>query len=350
MKIASATIALQGQHFSETRSERSESLRSWIGNERPNFEGKESTASAPSVSISDSARQAQAGSAGAVKPADDGTTTDPILRMLEIMLEWITGQPVKIFRASDFLTGGTAAANSAAAQSSSQGNAAAPRAGYGVEYDRHAVYEETEETRFSATGTVRTTDGHEIAVRLDAAMSRHYREENNVSVRLGDARRKDPLVINFAGTAAQLSNQRFRFDLMGNGNAEEIPLLASGSGYLALDLNGNGRIDSGAELFGPTSGSGYAELTKYDDDHNGWIDENDAVYSRLRLWTPDGAGHGELASLQEKDVGAIHLGRAATPFELRGDGNTDLGAVKDTGIYLKESGGVGTVQEIDLTV
>lgn len=348
MKIASSAVALQSRHFAETRSERSESLRSWIGARRPDFEGRESAApnAQPIVEISTSARAAQSSESAAVEAADP-TDGDPFLTMLRVMLEWITGEPVRIFRPGDFF-GNTASAAAPAPAAPPQ--ASARRAGFGVEYDYRAVHEETEETAFSAAGTIRTADGQNIDFRLDLAMRRHYRAEASVSVRIGDAVRKDPLVVNFAGTAAQLSNQRFRFDLTGDGKAEEIPLLASGSGYLALDLNLNGRIDSGAELFGPASGSGFAELARHDEDGNGWIDENDAVFSRLRVWTPDGSGGGELLSLQERNVGAIHLGRIGTPFELRGPGNEDLGGIRESGIFLTESGTAGTVQEIDLTV
>ncbi|MDK9724390.1 MAG: hypothetical protein OEL88_05830 [Sterolibacteriaceae bacterium MAG5] len=349
MKIASANVALQGRHFAETRTEKSESLRSWIGSRRPDFEGRETAGAGPrpTVQISESARLAQSAETQSAGTAD-ATDSDPFVAMLRVMLEWITGEPVKIFRPEDFFSSGPP---SVAAPSRPASRQAAPGgAGFGIEYDFHAVREETEETRFSAAGMVRTTDGREIGFRLEAVMQRYYREETNISVRVGDAQRKDPLVINFAGTAAQLSNQRFRFDLTGDGNAEDIPLLASGSGYLALDLNLNGRIDSGAELFGPASGSGFAELDRYDDDRNGWIDENDAVFSRLGVWTPDSEGKGELATLKERNVGAIYLGRTDTPFELRGAGNEDLGGVRESGIFLTESGTAGTVQEIDLTL
>lgn len=355
MKIASATVALQGQHFSETRSEKNEALRSWVGNRRPDFEGRERFTSAPrpAVRISDSARLlAQSAETNTVETAN-ATDSDPILTMLRVMLEWITGEPVQIFRPSDFLgngqtteTGAALAQNGKAPSRQTQ----ARSAGFGVEYDYHATYEETEATRFSAAGVVKTADGREIDFRVDLAMNRHYREETSVSVRLGDAQRKDPLVVNFTGTAAQLSNQRFRFDLMGDGDMKEIPVLGSGSGFLALDLNMNGRVDSGQELFGPTSGSGFADLARYDEDRNGWIDENDGVFSRLRVWTPDAAGNGELASLKERNVGAILLARTDTPFELRGAENEDLGGIRETGLFLSEAGAVGTVQEIDLTI
>jgi hypothetical protein len=117
-------------------------------------------------------------------------------------------------------------------------------------------------------------------------MQRSYRQESSFSLRLGDATAIDPLVINFDGTAAQLQDQRFAFDLNGDGETDNVPLLAGNRGYLALDTNQNALIDNGLELFGPGTGNGFAELARHDSDGNGWIDEADPVYQQLRVWTP----------------------------------------------------------------
>lgn len=340
MKIANSSVAMESSHLRAERHESSETLRSWRG-QRPDFEGTRSIAppAVPAPQISETA-QAQA-----IADARDPAESDPMLLLLRTMIEWFTGEPVKIFDASqiDMSAGAATTSVDAAAQQAQR------PAGFGIEYDFHALHEEFERTDFTAQGVVRTADGKEIAFTLNLTMARHYREETNVSVRAGDARRTDPLVINFDGAAARLSNQRFRFDLDADGLAEDVPLLGGGRGYLALDLNGNGRIDSGAELFGPASGSGFDQLAKHDDDGNGWIDEGDAIFERLRVWTPDATGAGAPASLAARGVGALHLGRTETAFELRGAANEDLGAVRDTGIYLTDSGTVGTLQEIDLT-
>ena len=338
MKIVDTDVAMASRHTLSVRQETSESLLSWRGNRRPAAAGE--TAATPAPQISEPGRAAEA--ADARSAADN----DPFILLLRTMIEWFTGEPVTIFDASQI---DPAAAASTPPAGAPARQAAAP-AGFGIEYDYHALREEFERTDFSATGIVRTADGKEIAFRLDLTMARHYREETNISVRAGDARRKDPLVINFAGNAAQLSNQRFRFDLDADGRADDVPLLGGGSGYLSLDLNANGRIDSGAELFGPASGSGFAELAHYDEDGNGWIDETDAVFNRLRVWTPEATGAGALTTLAARGVGALYLGRVDTAFELRGAANEDLGAVRDTGIYLTESGAAGSLQEIDLSV
>ena len=127
----------------------------------------------------------------------------------------------------------------------------------------------------------------------------------------------DPLVLRFDGPAQALQNQRFAFDLQGDGSADNVPLLAQGWGYLALDRNQNGRIDDGLELFGPRTDNGFAELAALDDDGNGWIDEGDAAFKDLRIWRPSADGGGSLQTLQAEGVGALGLANAATPFALR---------------------------------
>ncbi|MEA3469756.1 MAG: hypothetical protein U9R57_16250 [Thermodesulfobacteriota bacterium] len=46
------------------------------------------------------------------------------------------------------------------------------------------------------------------------------------------------------------------------------------------------KINNGAELFGPTTGHGFQERAQYELDFIGWIDENDSIFSSLRIWKP----------------------------------------------------------------
>ena len=84
--------------------------------------------------------------------------------------------------------------------------------------------------------------------------------------------------------------------------------------FLLLDRNEDGKINDGSELFGTKSGDGFRDLSEYDEDRNGWIDENDSVFSKLKVWTKDSEGNDKLLNLKQADVGAIYLGNIDTEF------------------------------------
>lgn len=290
-------------------------------------------------------------SADAIKDEQDAAVDgDPKLILIRQMLELWLGHAVKIFDAGE-LQARLQEAEQATPQPPAQPSGERPTsAGFGIEYDRQERYSEVEQTQFAASGTVKTADGREINFQLQLSMQRSYVEESNVSIRLGDAARKvDPLVLNFSGSAAQLTDQRFSFDLNADGQKEQISFVAPGSGFLVFDRNQDGRINDGRELFGPTTNDGFAELAALDDDGNGWIDESDAAFDKLQIWSRDGAGNDRLQSLATAGVGAIALSRVATPFDIKDNANELLGQVRSSGIFLQEDGVAGTIQQIDLT-
>ena len=210
-------------------------------------------------------------------------------------------------------------------------------------------HEEAEDTAFRTSGTVRTADGREISFGMELGMSRRFREETKIENIAEIVDLTDPLVINLDGNIAGLSDQKFMFDIDADGEEESISYLQGGSGYLALDKNGDGVINDGSELFGTKSGDGFADLAEYDADGNGWIDENDPIFDKLLIWAKDENGKDELYALKEAGVGAICLQRAATDFSLNSQkDNTQNGQIRSTGIFLYENGNAGTVQQLDL--
>ena len=213
---------------------------------------------------------------------------------------------------------------------------------------QETYFEESESASFSTTGTVKTSDGREISFHVNVGMSREFQEYYKEDLELASFKFCDPLVINLDTDMAQLEDQTFYFDIDGDGEQDEIAQLKSGSGYLALDRNGDGVIGDGKELFGTESGNGFADLAKYDEDGNGWIDENDAVWSKLKIWSKDENGKDVLYSLEEKGVGAICLQNVSTDFTQKGAEGQTLGAIRNTGVFLYENGNVGTVQHVDV--
>lgn len=208
---------------------------------------------------------------------------------------------------------------------------------------------EHERTDFASTGKVQTADGRTLDFTLELGMCRDYSCERK-TVTVEKAVLRDPLVINFDGKAAELSGKCFAFDLDCDGTSESIAALASGSAYLAFDANDDGRINDGSELFGTKSGNGFADLARFDLDGNRWIDENDDVFARLRIWAPDGEGQDALSTLAQRSVGALYLDSVETPFSLTDSENRLLAQVRASGVYLREDGGVGTLQQVDLAV
>lgn len=327
MKIASANLQLASSHASLQHREIRESLRMTLTPPaRPAVEAQ----------ISDAGKAAHAADEASRSAIDN----DPQLSLLRSVIEMLTGRPIKLLDPATFGAGNDAPAPAPQALA----------AGYGIDYQYHESYSEVEATRFAASGIVKTADGREISFNLELTMTRAFLQESDFRLQAGDAARKtDPLVLNFAGNAAQLTDRRFAFDLNSDGASEQIHFAAPGSGFLAFDRNSNGRIDNGSELFGPGSGDGFRDLAALDGDHNGWIDENDAAFAQLQVWRKDADGNDSLSSLSELGVGAIALARIATPFEIKSANNESFGEVRSSGIFLQEDGTAGTMQQIDLT-
>lgn len=217
-------------------------------------------------------------------------------------------------------------------------------------YSTQYYHAETENTSFSTQGTVKCADGREINFNLNLEMSRSFQEYYEENLSYTQTSLCDPLIINLNGNIADLSDQTFYFDLDGDGQEDEINRLAAGSGFLALDKNGDGIINDGTELFGTQSGNGFADLADYDTDHNGFIDEGDEIWDKLKIWVMDENGNQQLYSLADKGVGAICLQNNATNFAITDDANQTKGVIRSTGVFLYENGNVGTVQHVDMAL
>lgn len=366
MKIADSAIQLYSQHTSLEKNEQRESLTVWkSGQDRRTVINDDSeeqalsslkkTAMDLSVKVSLSAevksRMSVEEKTDLVSGQDDAML-DLKMLILQELVERLTGRKIQAVHVTD----SGRAENVPVAQAPvaagqivpvQQGNAPTQDAGFGMIYEYHASHYESESTSFTAQGKILTSDGQEIDFSAQLTMSRENYSEQNVTIKAGEAL-KDPLVINFNGTAAELTQTRFQFDLNTDGTNEQIAFLVPGSGFLALDKNGDGTINNGSELFGPGTGNGFNELAAHDSDGNNWIDENDAVFGSLRIWAKDSAGNDQLFTLGQKGVGALFLGNVATPFSIKNGENQLVGQVRSTGVFLQENGGVGTLQQIDL--
>ncbi|MBO4901752.1 MAG: hypothetical protein J5518_03040 [Lachnospiraceae bacterium] len=216
-----------------------------------------------------------------------------------------------------------------------------------VTYTEEYSFSESEQTDFSAAGKVVCADGREIDFSLEIGMSRSF--ESSYAVSFEKLEAIDPLVINLDCNVADVSDQKFFFDLDADGTEDEIPMLAKGSGFLALDKNGDGTVNDGSELFGTACGNGFADLSAYDSDGNGWIDEADEVFDKLKIYSFSEDGEAQLYTLKERGIGAIGLHSVGTQFSLNDvSTNATSAYIRRTGIFLYENGGIGSMQQMDI--
>ncbi|MBQ7980619.1 MAG: hypothetical protein IJ305_03320, partial [Oscillospiraceae bacterium] len=130
----------------------------------------------------------------------------------------------------------------------------------------------------------------------------------------------DPIILDLDGDGFNVETKEngTNFDLDKNGFAEKINWTTK-DGFLCLDLNGNGSIDNGGEVFGDQTlladgtkaKNGFEALAQYDSNSDGVIDANDEIYSNLRVWV-DGDGDGisaggELKTLADLGITSINL-------------------------------------------
>jgi Ca2+-binding RTX toxin-like protein len=124
-----------------------------------------------------------------------------------------------------------------------------------------------------------------------------------------------PIVLDLSGSGAFLSTISVRFDVDGDGKRDKVGWISGGQGFLVLDRNGNGLIESGAELsFAqdlPGASTDLEGLRAYDSNADGLFDGRDGRFAEFRIWQDsdeDGeTDAGELRSLAEHGIVSIDL-------------------------------------------
>ena len=142
-----------------------------------------------------------------------------------------------------------------------------------------------------------------------------------------------PLALDLNGDGVQTMGieQGVQFDLLATGSAQNVGWLDGQDGWLALDLDDNGRIDSGAELLGSSTrladGSlardGWQALAQHDGNADGVIDLRDEVFLDLKVWVDANSNGqteaGELRSLADLQIVSLDLNHAGGEIAQNGN-------------------------------
>jgi hypothetical protein len=131
-----------------------------------------------------------------------------------------------------------------------------------------------------------------------------------------------PIVLDLNGDGINTvaASQGVMFDIDATGQQTQVGWVGAGSALLVRDLNGNGIIDDGTELFGGATqladgtraGDGFRAMAALDSNGDGILDANDEAWGELQLWLDlNGDGitdAGELHSLESFGISALNLG------------------------------------------
>jgi Ca2+-binding RTX toxin-like protein len=168
--------------------------------------------------------------------------------------------------------------------------------------------------------------------------------------------RSDPLVLDLDGNGIKTTgvdpNAPILFDQNGDGIKTATGWIAAGEAIVVRDLNGNGTIDSGRELFGDstilTHGAkagqvavdGFEALADLDSNADGQFDASDAEFASVKLWkdaNQNGVSEAdELFTFEQLGVQAIRTAGNAANVNL-GGGNIQTAS----GSFITVQGTVG---------
>jgi hypothetical protein len=174
---------------------------------------------------------------------------------------------------------------------------------------------------------------------------------------------RDPLVLDLDGNGITTSGINpaapLLFDMVGDGTKTATGWIAAGEALVVRDLNGNGSIDSGRELFGdstilangPRAGqaaaNGFEALADLDSNADGQFNASDAAFTSVKLWkdlNQDALSQsGELFTFAQQSVVGINVtGTTSTINLVDGNGQPTGNTQPLSGSFTRTNGQVGT--------
>jgi Ca2+-binding RTX toxin-like protein len=162
---------------------------------------------------------------------------------------------------------------------------------------------------------------------------------------------KDPIVVDLDGDGVSFTSTTLSgayFDYNSDGFAERTAWAGPKDGLLVVDLNGDGKITTSAELFAQGSVTGFTALAAYDTDHNGILNAQDAGFATLKIWQ-DANGNGvtdagELKNLADVHIASIDLAGAVSG----GASDVDGVVINQTSTVTFENGSTAAAASVDL--
>lgn len=124
---------------------------------------------------------------------------------------------------------------------------------------------------------------------------------------------RSPLVVDLDGDGVETTTAEngTHFDHDNNGFAEKTSWVGKDDGLLVRDLNGNGQIDDGTELFGNNSvlssgenaANGFEALKELDSNGDNIFNNQDTAWNQVKVWKDANSNgvvdEGELLTLEE---------------------------------------------------
>jgi hypothetical protein len=343
MNIAHSRVAMDMQHqYSEKRIRQVDAQASTAISAD---NGPEATVAAPRIEA-----PIQYNEAMSQEELEENLSKDPNLQVLRYIISAITGKGDRVHYGASALTLQGSKLSHIEPNQQNKAPDAQTENNTAIENFRQIEhYSESENLEVNIKGKLHTACGEMIEFDHKLTMSRQFERIDQLDIN-GNIITKDPLVVNYASDETKLSHHKVAFDLDGDNSVEMISTPVEGSGFLAIDKNGNNQIDNGTELFGALTGDGFEELAQYDFDQNGYIDEADPLFKNLTIMVHNPDGSHTLTPLNEVGIHAISIQSISSPFTITNDNNDPLAIVKETGFAISEDGDVKTVQQLDLVV
>ena len=166
---------------------------------------------------------------------------------------------------------------------------------------------------------------------------------------------KSPLIVDLDGDGIETVgvSDGVYFDHDGNGFAEKSGWVGKDDGLLVRDINGNGQIDDGTELFGNNSvlssgakaANGFEALKELDSNKDGVFNSSDEAWNEVKVWKDMNQNgfveNGELLSMEEVNIKEINLSYQNENIK---DINENI--IGQTGSFIKNDNSAGNISDI----